>query len=262
MADYDKVIPPGQTGKITATLSTKNYRGTINKSIVVVSNDPVNPRVKLYLKCSILGVKILPMSRAYFNARLGASQTKEFTIATLGEDPLTVYARSSNPDIKVKLEKVVNETKPSGDSEYWNQYKLFITIPHNFPEGRFAGSITLVTDSKYDPSIKISVSGMVQPDVVVSPGSVRMLTNANGEIPSQVVRVTKKLGDGFKISGVIAEPPALKASFTETKKGRQYSIKLDWLDLKSKGGHRGKVVLHTNDEQKPVITIPVYVNVK
>ena len=41
------VIQPGQSGSIKTVFSSGNFRGRQNKSITVISNDPVNPRIIL-----------------------------------------------------------------------------------------------------------------------------------------------------------------------------------------------------------------------
>ena len=192
MAEFDKVIPAGQSGKITASLDTKKYRGELEKTIVVISNDLKNPKATVTMQCRVLGIKILPVARAYFNAQSGSSTTEELTIATMGEGPLTIYTSSSNPNVLVKLEKLTDNARPESDTEYWQQYKLLVTIPENFPDGRFAGKVTLVTDSKYDPSVSIPVAGMVHPSVVVSLKKVRMPVDKDGNITSRIIRVTKK----------------------------------------------------------------------
>jgi len=259
---YDRVVPPGQSGKIVGTLKVGSYQGIIKKSISVSSNDPEHPQIKLYLQCSILGIKVLPYARVYFNKKSGESETKELTIATIGEGPLTVSAQPSNPDFGVTLEKLTDDTKPASDSEYWNQYKLLITLPETFPEGRVSGNVTLETSSQYQPSLTIPISGMVQPTVVVSPTTVRMRTDAQDQPPYQTLKVTQRYGNGLKISRVITEPSSLKAELKPIKEGKQYSVILTWTALKSKGTHHGKVVIHTNDERKPIITVPVIVDVK
>ncbi len=258
MAEYDKVIPPGQTGKIIATVDTKKYRGKLEKTINVVSNDPDNEKVMLHLYCSILGVKILPATHAYFNAHLGESQTKELTVATLGQGPIDVHAIASKPNIMVHLVKL-NEPKPANLSDYWNQYKLLITIPENFPEGRFSESLTLATNCQYDKAIKIFVAGSVMPTVVVSP-NVILLNDANHF--QRAIKITKKFGAVLQISQVISDPPRLKADLIETKKGKQYSIKVAWSDIKSKGSFNGQIKIRTNDKQKPFINVPVNVTIK
>jgi len=258
VADYDKVIPAGQTGKIIATVDTKKYRGKLDKTITVVTNDPDNKKLTLHLYCSIIGVKILPATHAYFNAHLGESQTKELTVATLGEGPIDVHAIASKPNIQIQLEKL-NEPKPANVSDYWKQYKLLITIPENFPEGRFSESVTLATNCQYDRTIRIAVAGSVIPTVVVTPGVIRL--NAANHF-QRIIKITKKFGTGLRISQVISDPPQVKTDLVETKKGKQYTVKVVWSDTKSKGNFNGQVKIRTNDKQKPFISVPVHVTIK
>ncbi|NIA31221.1 MAG: hypothetical protein GWP06_15095 [Actinobacteria bacterium] len=258
MADYDKVIPAGQTGKIIVTVDTKRFRGKLDKTITVVSNDPDNKRLTLHLYCSIVGVKILPATHAYFNVHLGESQTKELTVATIGEGPVTVHAIASKPNILVRLEKL-NEKKPANVSDYWKQYKILITIPENFPEGRFAESVTLATSCQYDKIIKIPVAGSVIPTVTVSPGTILLNVTNNFQ---RTIKITKKFGTGLRILQVISDPPQLKADLIEKKKGKQYTINVTWSDTKSKGSFNGQIKIRTNDKQKPFISVPVHVTIK
>lgn len=48
-------LKPGEKGKITAQLDTRNRDGLITKTIEVVSNDPVNPRIILTLRAEVNG---------------------------------------------------------------------------------------------------------------------------------------------------------------------------------------------------------------
>src|SRR6185436_10084881 len=47
VANFDKVIPAGGTGKVDADLNTAGFRGKIIKSIDVTSNDLSNPKLSL-----------------------------------------------------------------------------------------------------------------------------------------------------------------------------------------------------------------------
>lgn len=261
MAEYDKVIPPGQTGKIRAKIDTKKESGKLEKTIVVVSNDPGNEKTVLHLFGSVLGVKILPQNRAYYSTYAGKSQTKELTVATLGDGPITVNAVASKPNIVVRMEPT-NEPKPEGDNEYWNQYKLFITIPENFPEGRFSESVTLATNSEYTPLVKIDIAGSVTPALTVSPTVVRLNYTGDGKPPQRIIRITRNIGQNFKVTRVITDPPQLTAKLEEKRKGEQFLVNLTWTDLQTKGEFNGKVTIHTNDSRKPVIQVPVHVTIK
>ena len=43
VASFDKLIKPGQEGKIHSSVDTKSFSGPISKSVLVVSNDPDRP---------------------------------------------------------------------------------------------------------------------------------------------------------------------------------------------------------------------------
>src|SRR5262249_2037118 len=43
VADFDKVVKPGQTGKVTAHVDTTNFTGPIAKTVTLETNDPSVP---------------------------------------------------------------------------------------------------------------------------------------------------------------------------------------------------------------------------
>jgi len=61
VTEFDKVIPPGGVGKVTASLNTFPYKGPITKSVQVTTGDPGARPVVLLLKAEI--VTSLPCRR-------------------------------------------------------------------------------------------------------------------------------------------------------------------------------------------------------
>ncbi len=53
VATFDREIAPGKTGRIRASVETKNFSGPITKTITVVSNDPERPEVALTLRADV-----------------------------------------------------------------------------------------------------------------------------------------------------------------------------------------------------------------
>ena len=47
VADFDKVIKPGQTGKVTAHVDTTNFAGPIAKAVTLETNDPTTPNAQV-----------------------------------------------------------------------------------------------------------------------------------------------------------------------------------------------------------------------
>jgi len=187
VAEYDEVIPAGQSGKIIATISTKKYQGQLNKSVMVTTNDPQNPKVSLRVRCTIAGIKILPYHRVYMSVTEGVAQTKELKIATIAEDAITVEAISNDPNIQVKLEKL-NSNKPADTRDYWEQYILYVTIPENATRKRISGAITLKSDSKYHPKLFINVNTSVINPLIVSPTMLQLSINKKQTSQSKVIQ--------------------------------------------------------------------------
>src|SRR5476651_2199479 len=53
VADFDKVIKPGQMGKVTAHVDTTNFNGPINKSVTIETNDLNTPSSVLTLQAVV-----------------------------------------------------------------------------------------------------------------------------------------------------------------------------------------------------------------
>ena len=53
-------LKPGEKGRLTAKVDTRNRAGAIMKSVTVYTNDPVRPKVVLSLKADIKGKERLP----------------------------------------------------------------------------------------------------------------------------------------------------------------------------------------------------------
>jgi hypothetical protein len=52
-APKDMVIKPGASSSIKATFNTKGYKGSQNKTITVITNDPNSPQVTLWIKGTV-----------------------------------------------------------------------------------------------------------------------------------------------------------------------------------------------------------------
>src|ERR1700694_4121244 len=53
VADFDKVIKPGQSGKVTAHVDTTNFSGPISKPVTLETNDPSTPTAQLTINAIV-----------------------------------------------------------------------------------------------------------------------------------------------------------------------------------------------------------------
>ncbi len=53
VADFDRLIKPGQIGKVVAHVDTTNFSGPIAKSVTIQSNDPMTPTAQVTIHASV-----------------------------------------------------------------------------------------------------------------------------------------------------------------------------------------------------------------
>src|SRR6185436_15700181 len=53
VADYDKVIGPGQAGKVRVSVDTATFNGPIAKGVTVYTNDPATPQMELTIRAQV-----------------------------------------------------------------------------------------------------------------------------------------------------------------------------------------------------------------
>ena len=71
MADFDKVIPPGQEGKINLEIAGKKVHGNFSKSATVYTNDPVHAQLTITVGVATWEPN---SSETFDEVRLGADQ--------------------------------------------------------------------------------------------------------------------------------------------------------------------------------------------
>ena len=86
IVDYDKVIAPGASGRVVATLNTKGLRGATAKTVRVFTNDASNAQIDLVIKANV---------RAYVEAEPGYARF----LAVLGQgaEPVKQVVYSQEP---------------------------------------------------------------------------------------------------------------------------------------------------------------------
>src|SRR3954467_12599449 len=53
VAEYDKTIAPGKTGKVHAVVDTSTFNGPIAKGVTVFTNDPAMPQIELTVRAKV-----------------------------------------------------------------------------------------------------------------------------------------------------------------------------------------------------------------
>ena len=260
VADFDKEIAPGATGKIKAKLDTKDFAGPISKSILVMTDDPQNPTVTLVIKADIRPfVEILPRPLIRFNAVLHEPMNQTFIVA--GADPektLKVSSvDSSVPFLTTSVRKLSGDESVQGTSK--SQYEVTLSLSDDAPVGPVNAVLSVNTDLKEAPTVPVKVYGVVRALIHVTPTQVQFGSVEAKARPGRNLIVVNNRTDGTRVevTGAKVNDPAFDAQVTTIEQGRRYQVTVVIKAEADPGSRDATLTLTTTDKDLPTVTVPV-----
>ena len=259
MASFDKVISPGQEGKVILSVKTKSMSGKFLKSANISSNDPKNPSLRIKLKGEVRNyISVKPSTRLYLAGIEGDIITKTLKIINNEDSPLKITNLESDMDDKISY-----ELKPVAEGK---EYELMVKTLKG-QDGRSRGKITLTTNNKNKPKLEIRVSINLKGELTVSPTALYFgnltITPKPGESPTKLnlkkfITLRKERGDPIKIEKLVPSSDFIHTEIETKEEGKRYIIiiSLDREKLK-KGVLKETLEIHTNYKKKPVLKINV-----
>lgn len=270
VADFDKVIKPGQTGKVTAHVDTTNFAGPISKAVTLETNDPNTPNAQVTISAVVKPyVEAYPVGYVRFNMLQGDVEKQSVTIYTEEDAPFEILKVESPQEwIKVDTQKLeAANLVPAVGRKGANQYRLDVTV--GGPEakvGPLAEKIKITTNSKHQPEYFVSLSGVVRPPFRVEPTGVNF-----GEVAPSDSAATRtisirsnnlKAPGAFAVTKVESGVAGVTANVAPTDKPGEFSVTLQVAKDAKPGAVDGNVTVYTNDTAKPTVVIPVKGTIK
>ncbi len=245
VTDYDKVIAPGQEGKVTLQIDTKNKKGRLNQSAIIFSNDPRKPKTTISISGIIIRqyISVEPSAGLLFKGYTGDKISEKVTISSLEKKPFKITDITSTIEDKIKYTlKTLEKGKV---------YGLEVKTRSGMTES-FHGEMMLKTNSKKIPAFSIIVIGEVVSEVRVTPQFVFLgLIDTSREVIdsnslNRTVMLSTTRGYGFSIEKIEPSVDWITTD-TEIKYNRKVytiSIKLD-KDKLPKGNFKEQIKVRT-----------------
>ncbi len=157
-------IEPGAQTILRARFSLRGLSGAQRKRILLLSNDPLRPRVTLQLTGeAIAELEIRPRQLFWGNLREDATEEKTIKVRFhKGEDYHLMGARSSSALFAAELE--------AGEGEPTGRIKVRALPP--LPSGSFQVNLTILTDHPRFGTVTIPMSGRVIGDLYAIPDEI------------------------------------------------------------------------------------------
>jgi hypothetical protein len=264
VTEFDKVIPPGGAGKVSASLDTSHYKGPIVKSVTVQPREPSGAPVVLQLKAEIVTeIDVAPSETPVVRMTRGDPKPTELTVSASDGRPFTVVALQADPSVAVTVAPPAGATPApkkkraakviaAGES----RYRVSIVPKADLPVGQTIANVTLTTDRPKAERVAIRTVIAVVGAVQVVPE--RLFFHGAGASLPVHARLTKRTGVPLKILGVDSSNADVTATTSPMSEGREYDLTFRY------GGQPGRtldarVTFRTDDPEQPAVVVPIFV---
>ena len=190
-----------------------------SKGATVYSNDPQQPKQKIFIKCVIKQYIIVnPHNRVNLSGYVGDEIKEEITITSIEEEVLKITEITSDIDDKIKYKL---KTKKKG-----REYALEIKYRSDQNES-VRGKIKLKTNNEKKPLLIINVYGRLKEEVSVGPKSISFGNIDTSKENFNTINFVKKIvlrdvrGNGLTIKKIKTSSDWIT---TETKTQREGKI--------------------------------------
>jgi len=164
--DWTKLVAPGGTGRISLKIDTARFKGPIQKTATVTTNDPENANFRLTVSANITTyVDVTPSDIVTFRHFRGEEKREELTIKSNEAAPFEIKDVQMSGESAASIKHEVK--KGAGP----NEYALTLWVDPKAPIGNLNGDVKLVTSSAKEPEVHVTVRGTVLGQITVSPSS-------------------------------------------------------------------------------------------
>ncbi len=262
LTDEQKRVEPGETLELEATFDSRGRRGVQRKEITVVSNDPIEPRLQLYLTAKIVTLFEINVdgrdSRGLRFGKLRPGQTVEKDVDVLPTEPGKSLEIGS---ITLHHPSLTYTTEPlSKDNR-----RGFRVILSASPDA-VIGSVTtpLIVEAKSGEesgSSSLTISGEIIGELGFRPPTIKQWQPALPGTKLRPVTVSSHSGTPFEIYGADAGP-TLSTTITPNDKRNRYTVTMEVKPDAAPGPFGHLLKIRTNSTEQPLLIIPVFANVR
>lgn len=249
--EWDRQVAAGQSGRIPIHFSTSAFTGQISRSILVHSNDPLQPVQTLLVDADVwVPIEVSPTS--VMIQYLSGSRAKELRtvkIRNRQKEPLSLSAPASSHQAFAATIVAVQEGF---------EFDLRIETAGPVAPGVNSGEISMQTSSKEMPRIKVAVYMVERPAVVVSPPTLIVPASIQAQPYRAAVTITAMSPERLTLSQPRVPAGCEDVALQENEPGRSYVLSLTFPQgyTPAREGVT-EVTLNSNHPRHPVLKVPV-----
>jgi hypothetical protein len=250
VADYDKVILPGQEGKIDVKIhGHKIHPGRFNKAYTVKTNDPENSRLVLHIMGDIK--KVFDISKPLSTSGFMNEKIKlETVVSNLLLDKIHIKkarwsGKSKNAEEFEKKLRFKLKTVKKGE-----KYQISVWNKDPLPPGHYMADLVLTTDFDKLKEKSIPVRITITPDVEVHPRTLHlgemMVPEGTSRSFDRTFRVIATRGDSLKVLRIVPDSEDITINIKEIHPGKSFQGTVRVRPPKMVGRYNSSFTIFTN----------------
>ena len=209
-----KIVPPGESSRISAKLSLAGRSGELQKPILIESNDPANPSLQLVMK-GVIGAdfEISPSTLVLRKASPEVAATASVILKSLKNEKFEIInAKSESGKLKVRWDKFPNE----------NAFQLTANIEEQFQPGQYGDKIIVETNHTTKKQLEIGVIVIVPSQIVVAPMKIVLDPKSHAPV-SRTIVLKNPAKESLAIDKIETHDPSITS---RTEKMGDFGLKL------------------------------------
>jgi len=252
---FDRVVMPGETGKIPIKVRTSNVSGTLTKSVTVTTNVQDSAKATIILK--VTGEVWQPVQVTPRSAAFG-----RITIDKVEEGPVRKLTIVSNVEGELKLTDI-KSTNPAFQAkvtpiEPGKKYELAVSVVAPLRSGNNSGKINMKTGIPGTPTLVVPVYAYITSPVDVTPTKLSLPAVRSQDLVRHFY-IRSNNNKPLKISNLKASNPTLKLNLTDIRNSLTYRLTVDVPASYEPTGSGDMVSFETDNSSVPFVSIPITV---
>jgi len=256
VAQFDKTIAPGQTGKVHAVVDTTTFNGPISKGVSVFTNDPDTPQIELTIRAKVEPyIAVKPGYARYITVQ--GEPLEGDIVQTLWATDGTAIDVTGVDSPWPYLHVTYREAKPEervGEAK-GKQWKIEMKLTNDAKVGALTDYVTVHTNHPKQKIVQIPVSGFVRPVIAVTPPVADFGQIELKEPLRRALNVRNFATEPIKVTGVEQNLKGMEAKIEPLEEGREYQVRIVLNPGLGKGPFNGKLTIHTDSPKAPLVEV-------
>ena len=249
-------IPPGTQTVVEAVIDTTKFEGYKASGLVLVIDRPTRVEIDLNLTCFIRGDLVLTPGQVDFGIVNRSTKPRvELTLTYAGG-----RADWAISEMGTISDHIVAELREQGRSAGGQvNYLLTATLKPSAPIGFFKDEITLKTNDPESRNIPVSVSGVIQSNVTVTPSVVNLGRIRAGESAQKTIIV--RSSQPFKVVGLRASKPEVTLDTPPDQSRAMHSFAFSFKAPSTPGPFNATIEVETDIKDEPPARLTAFATV-